>query len=110
MLLFSFPALTATPIGKLANAFKLATPVTLEELELLEELLTELELTMLDEELLAIDELSLLDEELLSTDELDLLDDEVATELDETPQPAITPNGAGCAAQVELAMQLLPFS
>jgi hypothetical protein len=44
-------------------------------------------------------------------DELDFTELElVAAEL-ETPQlPPTTPKGEGCAAQVELAIQLLPFS
>lgn len=110
MLLFSLPALTATPIGKLARALRLATPTELaEELELFIELLTELELSLLEEELLTTDELDLIDDELLTTDELDLTDEELlttdeldlmdeellTTELEDTPQPATTPKGAG---------------
>jgi hypothetical protein len=85
------------------------------ELDLMldEELITELELDLTLEELLTteltteLEELDLMLEELLIT-ELDLL---LATELEEMPQPAaVTPKGAGCAAQVETAMQLLPFS
>jgi hypothetical protein len=93
------------------------------ETTLLDEL--ELDLMLDDEELiteLAIElatelELDLTLEEELTTElttelELDLmLDDELLiTELEETPQPATTPKGAGCAAQVEVAIQLLPFS
>ncbi len=55
-------------------------------------------------------ELRTTDEELFAIEELDLLDDEIETELDETPHPATTPKGAGCVAQVDFAMQLLPFS
>jgi hypothetical protein len=85
MLLFSLPAFTATPIGKLANAFKLATPLAK---ELLEELRDELEIEELLElldidelrELLEIDELR--DE--LETDELELLEElEIEELLDE---------------------------
>lgn len=82
-----------------------------------EELTTELELdfTLEDEELMG---------ELLTTElELDftLEDDMLITELeldftlelaiDDTDEhPATTPKGAGCVAQVEAAIQLLPFS
>ncbi len=40
------------------------------------------------------------------------LEDEATTDALDTEQlpPATTPKGDGCAAQVELAMQLLPFS
>lgn len=65
-------------------------------------LLDELDTTELLE-----DDLTLEDED--TTDELDLTELELTDELD-TPQPATTPNGDGCAAQVELAIQLLPFS
>jgi len=71
MLLFSLPALTATPIGKLTSDFK---PVAV----LLATELLELDLTL--EELVAI--------------ELDVftLDEELTTELDDdTAQPATTP-------------------
>ncbi len=64
------------------------------ELDLMldEELTTELELDLTLEELTTeLEDLTL--DELLTTElELDLL---LATELEETPQPATTPNGAG---------------
>ena len=70
-------------------------------MELLEELVT----ALLLEEVVALDTLDELIDELDFT-ELEL----VAAEL-ETPQlPPTTPKGEGCAAQVELAIQLLPFS
>jgi hypothetical protein len=80
MLLFSLPALTATPIGKLAKAFKLVTPLAKELEELRDELEIEELLELLDKdelrELLEIDELR--DE--LETDKLELLE-ELETEL-----------------------------
>jgi hypothetical protein len=81
---------------------------TLEDDELTTELTTELALDLTLEELLTTE----LTTELATELELDLIleDELVATELEETPQPATTPNGAGCAAQVEVAIQLLPFS
>ena len=71
-----------------------------------------LDFTLDDEELTIELELDFtLEDELITELELDLLLDELLTaELDETLQPATTPKGAGCAAQVEIAMQLLPFS
>ncbi len=68
--------------------------------------------TELEEIAIELDELDLLLDELdLLLDEIDLLvDEEVATELDETPQTLTIPKGAGCAAQVEFAIQLFPFS
>jgi len=67
---------------------------------LLEEIAMELE-----ESAIELEELNLL------LDELDLMDDEdVATELDETPHALTTPKGAGCDVQVELEIQLFPFS
>lgn len=87
MLLFSLPAFTATPIGKLASAFKLVTPLAVE----LEELRDELEIEELLE-LLESDELrdELEREELLELDtdelrellEIDELRDELLDELE----------------------------
>lgn len=80
---------------------------------LLDEELVELELDRLDDEELTT-ELELdftLEEELTTELELDLtLDALLDNELDETEHPATTPNGAGCVAQVDGAIQLLPFS
>jgi hypothetical protein len=85
------------------------TPLALELLELDDPtLLEELEATTLLRELLdddftledAIDELDLTELELETTEELD----------NEQLPPATTPKGAGCAAQVDVAIQLLPFS
>jgi len=96
---------------------------------LLVEVLDELELDLiLDDEVLTI-ELELdftLEDETLTTElelgftlEDDVLTTELTTELeldftleleDDTGQPATTPKGAGCVAQVDGAIQLLPFS
>jgi hypothetical protein len=90
----------------LPSAFtrNLPAPVEIEELEelvaALEELTTKLELDALD----------LLLDEIATLETLDLLLEDVATEDDDTAQPFTTPKGAGCAAQVEFAIQLLPFS
>jgi hypothetical protein len=67
---------------------------------------------LLDETAIELEEIAIeLDELDLLLDELSLLlDEDVATELDETPQALTTPKGAGCAAQVEFAIQLFPFS
>jgi hypothetical protein len=69
-----------------------------------EELLDEVELDVLLEVLVAT-ELVVLTLVLV----LDLLV-EVAELVEDTGQPLTTPYGAGCAAQVALAIQLLPFS
>ena len=74
MLLFSLPAFTATPIGKLASAFKLVTPLTIELEELRDELLELLDRDELRDELEIDELLELLDKdelrELLEIDEL----------------------------------------
>jgi hypothetical protein len=93
------------------------TPIELLDFTL-EELTTELELAT---ELLVATELEdfTLEElatELLVATELEdftLDDEELTTELDDDEVgqlPPTTPNGAGCVAQVEGAIQLLPFS
>ena len=87
----------------------LGTELLVEELEETM-LLDELDNTELLTELLE-DGFTLEDED--TTDELDLIELELDTteELDtEQLPPVTTPKGAGCAAQVELAIQLLPFS
>lgn len=80
MLLASLPALTATPIGKSASAFKLATPVLLELLVVVaadDELLLD---TAMEELLLVVDEaLFTLLAEPLTTELAILLDDDVPT-------------------------------
>ena len=96
----------------------------LDELELVftlddEVLTTELELVLVLEDEVLTTELELvfaLEDEVLTT-ELELvftLEAEVLTtelELEDMGgQPATTPKGAGCAAQVDGAIQLLPFS
>ena len=88
----------------------LGTELLVEELEEAM-LLDELDNTELLTELLLEDDFTLEDED--TTDELDLIELELDTteELDtEQLPPVTTPKGAGCAAQVELAIQLLPFS
>lgn len=74
MLLFSLPALTATPIGKLTRVFKPAVELLTEELELV---------FTLDEVLVAIAELVVATDELVLV--LVLLDEE------DTAQPFTTP-------------------
>lgn len=78
MLLFSLPAFTATPIGKLTRFFKPVTALLTEELELvftLDEVLVASELVVAAELVVATDELVL----------VLLLDEE------ETAQPFATP-------------------
>lgn len=108
MLLFSFPALTATPIGKLTKAFKLATPELLvtDELLLDEEMLDAIELITEDAKELAILEVNELETRELATLELialdcddvtlDILDElrELVIEDIEDDAPTI-PKGAG---------------
>lgn len=78
MLLFSLPAFTATPIGKLASAFKLVTPLAIE----LEELRDELEI----EELLELLESDELRDELEIDELLELLDKDELRELLESDE------------------------
>ena len=69
-----------------------------DELEPLVVVLDELELGALDLLVLTLELVLTLDE------------DDVVTEDDDAAQPFTTPKGAGCAAQVVVAIQLLPFS
>ena len=80
MLLFSLPAFTATPMGKLTRFFKPVTALLTEELELV---------FTLDEVLVAIDELVVATDELVvATDELVLV---LLLEDEDTAQPFTTP-------------------
>ncbi len=82
------------------------------ERELIDTTLLEETLATLDEEgEVAIELDERIDELDERTDDDELVAAElVVAELDVTPQPATTPNGEGCAAQVAVEIQLLPFS
>jgi hypothetical protein len=91
----------------LPSAFTRNLPAPVEPTEELEVATDELDL-MLEELVPTLETLDLLLEVLTTLDLL--LEDVVATELDDVGQPFTTPKGAGWVAQVDGAIQLLPFS